>query len=142
MHLVHDAKHDTLIIHLALLPADEWHEHPTNNTVFLGYAGNLLVAIRQPHTTAHGGIAIQTNDTGNPLKALRLSLGLTQTEFALVTGIARPNIALVENNKHRNWRPEQGAKHALKRVQEFLKHRSLGSVQPDYQKRLAKMGEL
>ena len=64
------------------------------------------------------------------LKALRLSLGLTQTQFALATGINRNNICLVENGKHRAWNPEKAAKHALKRVQTFLQHRTLGSIAP------------
>ena len=140
MNIVHNAHTDELTIRLALIDADEWVEHPTNQTIFLGYAGNLLVAIRQPNTSAQGTLPIKVNDTGNPLKALRLSLGLTQTEFSLVTGIAGSNIALVESGKHRGWRPEVAAKHALKRVQEFLRHRNLGSVQPDYEKRLARMG--
>ncbi len=142
MHLVHNAKEDTLTVYLAVIPVDEWRDHPTNPSIYLGYAGDLLVAIRQPNTTAHGGLPIKVNETGNPLTALRLSLGLTQAEFSLVTGIAKPNIALVESSKHRNWKPEQAAKHALKRVQEFLQHRTLGSVQPDYEKRLAKMATL
>jgi DNA-binding transcriptional regulator YiaG len=142
MHIIHNAKDDSLTIHLAVIPPDEWRDHPTNPTIFLGYAGELLVAIRQPNTTAQGALPIKVNDTGNPLKALRLSLGLTQREFSLVTGIAQPNINLVENGKHREWKPEKAARHALKRVQEFLQHRTLGSVQPDYEKRLAKMGAL
>lgn len=142
MQIIHNAKDDTLTIHLAVIAPDEWRDHPTNPTIYLGYAGDLLVAIRQPNTTAQGTLPIKVNETGNPLTALRLSLGLTQSEFALVTGIAQSNIALVEVNKHRSWNPEKAAKHALKRVQEFLNHRTLGSVQPDYEKRLAKMGEL
>jgi hypothetical protein len=67
---------------------------------------------------------------------------VTQREFALMTGIKPSNIGLVESYKHRCWNPEKAAKHALKRVQEFLQHRTVGSVAPDYQKRLAKMSEL
>lgn len=139
MHIIHNAKDDTLTIHLAVVPPDEWRDHPTNPTIFLGYAGDLLVAIRQPNATAQGAVPIQVNETGNPLKALRLSLGLTQAEFSLVTGIHRTNIGLVETNNHKGWRPEVAARHALKRVQEFLRHRTLGSVQPDYEKRLKRM---
>jgi DNA-binding transcriptional regulator YiaG len=142
VNIIHNAKEDTLTIHLAVITPDEWRDHPTNPSIYLGYAGDMLVAIRQPNTTAHGTLPIKVNATGNPLTALRLSLGLTQSEFALVTGIAQSNIALVETGKHRDWKPEKAAKHALKRVQEFLRHRTLGSVQPDYEKRLAKMGEL
>lgn len=139
MIILHDSKTDDLTIRLALIDPDEWCEHPTNSSIYLGYAGELIVAIKQPNTTAQGTLPVRVNEGGNPLKALRLSLGLTQKEFSLVTGIAQPNIALVEQGKHRQWKPAQAAKHALKRVQEFLKHRTLGSVQPDYEKRLARM---
>jgi DNA-binding transcriptional regulator YiaG len=141
MHIVHDQLHDILTVHLAIVPVEEWRDHPTDTATILGYAGDLLCQIKTYRAEAGGSLPVQVNEQGNPLKALRLSLGLTQTEFALVTGIRRENISLVENGKHNGWNPEKAAKHALKRVQTFLQHRTLGSVAPDYEKRLERMGE-
>jgi transcriptional regulator with XRE-family HTH domain len=70
---------------------------------------------------------MQINGDGNPVKALRLALGLTQTEFAFVTGVDRRNISMLENGKHK-WNIASASRHLLKRVQSFLQHRSLKTV--------------
>lgn len=141
MQLIHDQSTDTLTIQLSLTPSDEWHPHPTDSMTEIGYTGNLLTALRVHHATAYGTLPIQVNGEGNPVKALRLALGLTQTEFALVTGVDRRNIGMLEIGKHK-WNIASASKHLLKRVQEFLRHRTLGSVQPDFAKRLTYMDKL
>jgi DNA-binding XRE family transcriptional regulator len=138
MQLIHDQSTDTLIIQLSITPTEKWHSHPTDNMTEIGYNGNLMTAMRVHNATAHGVLPIQVNGDGNPVKALRLALGLTQTEFALVTGVDRRNIGMLEIGKHR-WNLASASKHLLKRVQEFMRHRTLGSVQPDFEKRVLKV---
>lgn len=127
MQLIYDRTTDTLTIQLTLTPAEKWQTHPTDQTTEIGYAGNLITSLRVYHATAHGALPMQNNGDGNPVKALRLSLGLTQTEFALVTGVDRRNISMLENGKHK-WNIASASKHLLKRVQSFLQHRSLRNV--------------
>jgi DNA-binding XRE family transcriptional regulator len=138
MQLIHDQTTDTLTIQLTLTPTEKWQTHPTDQTTEIGYAGNLITALRVYHATAQGALPMQINGDGNPVKALRLALGLTQTEFAFVTGVDRRNIGMLEIGKHK-WNIASASKHLLNRVQDFLRHRTLGSVQPDFEKRISQM---